>query len=283
MAAPAIFHRPVLEVGSITLNVTGTLNVDGRISAAGGTATNSNSGGGSGGGITLTAGTLSGSGVIAANGGAGNGLGGGGGGGRIAITYNTGAFSGLMSAYGGGGYAWGGAGTIYTRANNRSWGQVLADNGGRAGANTSWLTTGTFDLTVMGGAVVSPPSPQTLGNLLVASNGWLSLSTQTLTVTSNATVLAGGGIIADGTGYTGGQGPGAGKYFTSLRQCRGRGRLWRLWGSQRRGDTVRLAAARTVRQPPRWIAAAAAAAYRPMLGGCWWGRHSPDRHRRAAG
>ncbi len=198
--------------GAITLNVTGTLNVDGRISAAGGSATNSNSGGGSGGGITLTAGTLSGSGVIAANGGAGLGLGGGGGGGRIAITYTTGAFSGLMSAYGGGGYAWGGAGTIYTRGNNRSWGQVLADNGGHVGANTSWSSPVTIDLTVMGGAVVTPPSPQTFGNLLVASNGWLSLSTQTLTVTSNATVLAGGGIIADSTGYTGGQGPGAGKY-----------------------------------------------------------------------
>jgi hypothetical protein len=206
--------------GDIALNVTGTLLVDGRISAAGGAGVSANAGGGSGGGISLTVGTLSGSGVIAANGGAGSGLGGGGGGGRIAINYTTSAFSGVLSAYGGGGYAWGGAGTIYTKANNRAWGQVLVDNGGRAGANTSWLPTVTIDLTVMGGAVVTPPSPQILGNLLVASNGWISVSTQTLTltVTSNATVQGGGGILADGTGtgYAGGQGPGgAGRYAYS--------------------------------------------------------------------
>jgi hypothetical protein len=168
--------------GAITLNVTGTLQVDGRISAAGGAGISPNSGGGSGGGISLTVGTLAGSGVIAANGGAGNGLGGGGGGGRIAITYTTGAFSGLMSAYGGsGGYVCGGAGTIYAKANRQPWGQVVVDNGGSAGTNTSWLSTGTIDLTVLGGAVVSPPSQQTLGNLLVVSNGWMSVSTQTLT------------------------------------------------------------------------------------------------------
>jgi hypothetical protein len=198
--------------GAINLNVTGTLQVDGRISAVGGAALSSNMGGGSGGGITLTVGTLSGSGVIAANGGAGNGLGGGGGGGRISITYTANAFSGLMSAYGGGGYAWGGAGTIYTKASKASWGQVLADNGGRAGTNTSWTEAGTFDLTVTAGAVASPPfQGQTFGNLLVTSNGWLSLGGPQLIVRSNATVLAGGGIIADGTGFAAGQGIGAGK------------------------------------------------------------------------
>jgi len=46
----------------------------------------------------------------------------------------------------------------------------------------------------------------------VTSNGWISLSSQLLIVISNATVLAGGGIVADGTGYAGNQGPGAGKY-----------------------------------------------------------------------
>ena len=198
--------------GTIRLTVTGALLVDGRISANGLGGISASGGGGSGGAISLTVGSLVGSGVIAANGGAGNGLGGGGGGGRIAINYTTSAFSGLMSAYGGGGYAWGGAGTIYTRGNRQSWGQVVVDNGGRAGTNTSWLSTGVIDLTVMGGAVVSPPSVQQMGNLLVASNGWISLSTQTLTVSSNAAVLAGGGILADGTGYPGGQGPGAGKY-----------------------------------------------------------------------
>jgi hypothetical protein len=201
--------------GAMTLYVTGTLEVDGRISAAGGAGVGDDTGGGAGGGITLNVGTLTGVGVIAANGGAGNGLGGGGGGGRIAITYTANAFAGLLTAYGGGGYAWGGAGTIYTKANSESWGQVVVDNGGQAGTNTTWASDGTIDLTVKNGAVVSPPSSQTMGNLLVASNAWMSLSSQTLTVTSNATVQAGGGILADGNGYAAGQGPGAGGYSSS--------------------------------------------------------------------
>jgi hypothetical protein len=202
--------------GLIALNVTGTLDVDGRISATGGAGVSANAGGGSGGGISLTVGTLSGSGIIAANGGAGNGLGGGGGGGRIALVYTVNTFSGLMSAYGGGGYAWGGAGTIYTKANSQSWGQVLVDNGGQAGTNTTWASTGTMDLTVTGAAVVSLPlGSQTFGNLLVASNGWLSVNTQILTVSSNATIRAGGGIIADGTGNPAGLGTGAGKYVSA--------------------------------------------------------------------
>jgi hypothetical protein len=197
--------------GAIALNVTGTLQVDGRISVAGGAGVSANAGGGAGGGINLNVGTLAGSGVIAADGGAGNGLGGGGGGGRIAIVYTANAFSGLLTAYGGGGSAWGGAGTIYTKPSKQSWGQVLVDNGGRAGTNTSWLSAGTIDLTVMGGAIVSPPSQQTLGNLLIASNAWMRFSTQSLNVMSNATVQAGGGILGDGTGYVGGQGPGSGR------------------------------------------------------------------------
>ena len=63
--------------------------------------------------------------------------------------------------------------------------------------------------------VVPPSTSQTFGTLLVASNGWLSVSSQIMNVTGNATVQAGGGIIADGTGYASGQGPGAGRYSTS--------------------------------------------------------------------
>jgi len=201
--------------GGVHLNVTGTLQVDGRISAAGGAAISPNFGGGSSGSIWLTAATLAGAGVISANGGAGNGLGGGGAGGRIALQYSTNVFLGALSAYGGGGYTSGGAGTIYTKAGSRSYGQLLVDNGGQAGTNTSWTETSPLDLTVRGGAVVALPGGQNFGNLLVASNGWISLGTQLLMVTGNATVQAGGGIIADGTGYASGQGPGAGKYASS--------------------------------------------------------------------
>src|ERR1019366_3200901 len=178
-------------------------------------AISASGGGGSGGSIYLTVGTLGGSGTISANGGTGVFQGGGGGGGRIAVLYSVYDFSGLVSAYGGGGYNIGGAGTIYTKANNQQWGLIVADNGGQAGTNTSWLSVGTLDLTVRGGAVVSPPSSQAFGTLLVASNGWVNLVNQSLTVSGNATVQAGGGIIADGTGSLAGSGTGAGKYYTS--------------------------------------------------------------------
>jgi hypothetical protein len=38
------------------------------------------------------------------------------------------------------------------------------------------------------------------------------VTNQTLTITGDATIQAGGGIIADGTGFPGGQGTGAGRY-----------------------------------------------------------------------
>ena len=205
--------------GAIRLNVTGVLILDGRISADGSPGLIQGSGGGSGGSIWLTAGTLAGAGTISANGGMGNGsgftAGGGGGGGRIALQYGLNLFFGMTSAQGGSGSAWGGAGTIYTRANNQSWGLVLVDNGGQAGTNTSWSETGTIDLTVRGAAVVVPPGAQTIGTLLVASNGWMKINSQVLTVTGNATVEAGGGLIADGTGNPAGFGSGAGRYVSS--------------------------------------------------------------------
>ena len=197
--------------GSISLSVSGTLQVDGRISSAGGSGVSPNAGGGSGGGIALTVGTLAGSGFIAANGGAGGGLGGGGGGGRIAVTCTANAFGGVMSAYGGAGYNRGGAGTVYTKASKAQWGQVLVDNGGQAGASTSWTPTGTLDVTVTGGAVVVPPSSTSFGTLLVTSNAWISVSNQILTVTGNATVQSGGAIIADAAGNGSGRGNGTGR------------------------------------------------------------------------
>ena len=203
--------------GAIRLTVTGLLQVDGRVSACGLAGTGLSAGGGSGGSIYLTVGTLAGSGLISANGGAGNAYGGGGGGGRIAVFYAANTFAGLVSAYGGGGYAWGGAGTIYTKANNQNTGLVAVDNGGQAGTNTSWSATGIVDVAVKGGAVLTFSGSPRIGNLLIASNGWVSSAsspalpaTLTMMVTGNATIQAGGGIIADGNGYPAGKGPGAG-------------------------------------------------------------------------
>ena len=134
------------------------------------------------------------------------------------------SFSGLISAYGGSGYAIGGAGTIYLPASNDPtgrYGLLLVDNGGQAGTNTSWTAFGsTYDLTVKGGAVVAPSGSLTVGSLIVGSNGWVVLKAiqgiaPALTMTGDAAVQAGGGIIADGTGYAAGQGQGAGRICSS--------------------------------------------------------------------
>ena len=88
--------------GAIQLNVSGTLTVDGLISAKG-TAATDDCGGGAGGSIYITAGTFAGSGTLDAAGGAAGDTGatGGGAGGRIAVTYETSTFTGMASAAGG--------------------------------------------------------------------------------------------------------------------------------------------------------------------------------------
>jgi hypothetical protein len=187
------------------------LRVDGSVSADGANGVKSNSGGGSGGSIWLNVQSLTGTGSLSANGGAGEpGQGGGRGGGRISIQYASNSFFGTVVAHGGNGYVAGGAGTIYSVAATETTGPLLVDNGGQSGTNTPLSFSGVVDLTVQGAAVISLPYG-TFRNLLVASNAWLSVGKPiTITVTSNATIQAGGGIIADGAGYTGGQGSGAG-------------------------------------------------------------------------
>src|ERR1017187_9555119 len=206
--------------GSVNLVIGGNLRVDGTVLANGANGTNDRSGGGSGGSIWLTCQNLSGAGVLSVNGGAGEpSQGGGGGGGRISLNFAASTFAGLTPARGGSGYTRGGAGTVQTHANGQFAGQVLVDNGGNSGMSTPIYELQAFGLTAQGGAIISLPGSQTFGNLLVASNAWICLSNQTVTITvwSNATIQAGGGIIADGAGYVGSQGPGAGKsYSTSV-------------------------------------------------------------------
>ena len=205
----------------IRLIANGDLLVDGSVSANGISPAAPNAGGGSGGSVWLTAGTLKGSGIISANGGSGNGLGGGGGGGRIALYYQTNLSSGVATAFGGGGASWGGAGTIYRSGNQLSV-SVVVDNGGSVGTNTSIgvSSTLTADLTVAGGASLVWPSgiSFTAHNLFLGSNSVLIATGSqpvTLTVSSNATVQPGGFISADGAGFAGGQGTGAGATSTS--------------------------------------------------------------------
>ena len=207
--------------GTMLLNVTGVLLLNGRISADGGAGIGQGTGGGSGGSVWLTVGTLAGLGTISANGGMGNQLGGGGGGGRICVRYGVNAFEGAISAYGGGGYAWGGAGTIYTKANSQAMGQMVVDNGGHYGTNTPVAYLTPFDLTVRGGAVAYPASPYLLlSNLFITAGGSLTcFKTQTnldVAVLRNATVDASGVLAVDGKGFAAGTGPGAGLSTNSI-------------------------------------------------------------------
>ena len=210
--------------GSIRLGVAGTLDVSGRISANGGNGGGLGGGGGSGGSILLALSTVEGTGAITANGGSGAGnVGGGGGGGRIAITYNSSGFTGPITAHGGGGYAYGGAGTIYTKANSQSIGQVLVENGGAAGTNTPLSValgapSAAFNLTIESNAVVSPQTNTTfplLNSLTISSGGVLTgpsgLTTLDLLVLGNVDVAPGSSIEVNREGYSQANGPGAGQ------------------------------------------------------------------------
>jgi hypothetical protein len=214
--------------GAIQLNVSGILEADGRISANGGNGSGLGGGGGSGGSIWLTVGTLSGVGSITANGGSGvDSVGGGGGGGRVAIIYNNNSFSGPVCAYGGGGANWGGAGTVYLRTNSQSYGQLTLDNGGNAAGTNTTFSPGLFDLLVMGGAIGQGPSGKwNVRNLQIRTNGVLTTiasSSQSVTVTGNATIDAGGAISVDGTGSGASSGSGAGCTYATIKGGGGHG------------------------------------------------------------
>ena len=206
--------------GGVILTVPGTLEIDGAITANGNSGFGTAGGGGSGGSILLHAGTISGVGTIAANGGAGaNSLGGGGGGGRISINVTTYSFLGTINCYGGAGASPGGAGTIY-RQTGVNTPQLLLDNGGVAGPATPVWSIGGENLVIQNGASGSGGSGTTsLNTLLVASNASLALlggsSSGGFTVAGDATIQAGGGLIADFQGYPATQGSGAGGSYVS--------------------------------------------------------------------
>ena len=210
--------------GAFWLTVTGLLQIDGAISANGGNGGGIGGGGGSGGSIKLTVGTLSGSGSITANGGSGAGsVGGGGAGGCIAIYPTENLFTGAISAYGGGGANWGGAGTVYIQTTGQTR-QFILDNGGQSGAATPIQSVVSSSALILSNGAVGYQlnPPETFASLLVSSNGWLMANPISannypgivnLTVTGNATVEAGGGIVADNAGSAAGLGVGAGNYY----------------------------------------------------------------------
>jgi hypothetical protein len=212
--------------GAIRLAVSGTLQVDGVLSADGGDSYDYiHGGGGAGGSLYLTVGALRGSGAITANGGDSTGAGGGGGaGGRIAIYHGTNAFTGALTAYGGAGAGRGGAGTIFTNAVSATHGGVLVHNGGNPGGLTrlnpgTWPVGTYFDLTVAGAAQVNPDAPLTFWNLMLHPGAVLSHDPRqsgfNLTTIADARFEAGSSINVNSLGYTSATGPGTGGLSTT--------------------------------------------------------------------
>ena len=207
--------------GVIQMNVTGSLQVDGALSANGGNGTGTGGGGGAGGSINLNVGALLGSGVISANGGSGvNSVGGGGGGGNIACAFTSNLFTGTFSAFGGGGANYGGAGLVYLKTNFTGQSIVIADNAGHRNTNTPVAGSANGSgLIIRNGAVVTPASAssQVIANLLINSNGWLLPANNSggilqLTVNGGAEIQSGGGIIVDALGSSQNSGIGHGSW-----------------------------------------------------------------------
>jgi hypothetical protein len=216
--------------GVIILNVSGTLQLNGTLSAEGGNGTGTGGGGGSGGSLDLNIGSLTGLGVIAANGGSGaNSQGGGGGGGMIGITLTapfgslTNSFNGAITAYGGGGANYGGAGTIFIKTNYTGQSILIADNGGNIGTNTGIAFSSFGNALILRNGAIGclNSSPQDFSSLLITSNAWLvpkavSAGTVNLACDGNVTIQAGGGIVADFYGGTSGSGSGHGNANNSV-------------------------------------------------------------------
>ncbi|MQY65434.1 MAG: hypothetical protein GH147_02985, partial [Clostridia bacterium] len=136
--------------GTIRIDVSSTLTINGIIKANGGSnvaTRNYYGGGGSGGSIYIVTNVLAGNGCIKANGGDGTN---GGAGGRIAIYYTTDSYTGTISAYGGTGYyKCGGAGTIFTKSSSQAYGDLLIDNNNNEGVTPIVDGTYTFDSVVI--------------------------------------------------------------------------------------------------------------------------------------
>lgn len=164
--------------GAVFLNVSDTLIIEGIInaSALGVTA----DGGGSGGSVFINATSFIGNGSIFAKGGSADTTGvtssdGAGGGGRIAIYYGNYTFNGSFDASGGNSsdlseVMRGGAGTIFLKARNHSYGELIIENRNVSKAamtplNTTFFNLSTLDnLTVTNKSYVLIESPLTINN-----------------------------------------------------------------------------------------------------------------------
>ena len=210
--------------GVIILNVGGTLQLDGSITAHGQNLSGFVlAGGGAGGAIRLTSSNLSGGGYIGADGGAGA-YGGGGGGGRIAIYFATNNFSGSISAVGGDGSRGqkGGAGTICRRSTSTMALSVFLDNAGRLNGYTQLDAADTnidgAQLTVSG-ATLTLNGAHHLASLLLTNAAVLTHTPAyygeptnqiNLAITGDCVISSNSMINVDGCGFISAHGPGAG-------------------------------------------------------------------------
>ncbi len=210
--------------GAIQINVTGTLDVRGTISANGNNADN---GAGSGGSVYITTNSLNGTGSITANGGNSNDYvkSGPGGGGRVAVYYQTKNYTGSVTANKGTNADYpaenGSVVFIDTSSNSLYLGQnvVIPQDSLFSGYSNIIVQNGAV-LTMGGNSMVNIP-----GNLTVTGNSqiiilgkntggqvggqWLGVGV-TIQV-GNLNIDSGSKISADGQGYTGAtKGPGAG-------------------------------------------------------------------------
>jgi RHS repeat-associated protein len=211
--------------GAIRLIVTGTLTDNGVISANGAPITGL-VGAGSGGSLYVTAGTLAGSGIFTANGGTNtNQNGGGGGGGRVAVYYasqtNYTGFA-TSTANGGASSPSGSVGTVAffdTSVPNSNVGiyqnYVLAANStvqynSLTVANGATVTIGGGSQVVVAGTlhVTGSMLAQSIDNVGQINGTWQGQGVKIIAET--VLVDPGAHILADGQGYVGLQGPGAG-------------------------------------------------------------------------
>lgn len=141
--------------GGAVLIAAGSAVVDGAILADGAREVHS---GGAGGTVRLDTANLSGSGVIRAAGAASDSsIAASGGGGRIALRYTSSSFDPAHATApgGNGGKEPGGAGTLLLKPDAESYGELVVDNAGAAGADTPLPSIGTGTVTNVAGSTVA--------------------------------------------------------------------------------------------------------------------------------
>ncbi|HQH27396.1 MAG TPA: hypothetical protein PLP17_08375, partial [Oligoflexia bacterium] len=197
--------------GRVNISASGTVQIDGLVTADGNPGSGNNAGSGSGGAVKIAAGTLSGNGRITANGG-GYQLGAGGG--RVAVRYGTLDFDTSRFEVKGGqaGNENGGNGTLYLKSSAQANGDLIIDGlNTDTPVNLSPIPGGyTFDnITLRNKARVTADSMLKVAGTLTLSAG--SLLTHTRGLESGITIRtldlvvdASSKIDATGRGYLGG-------------------------------------------------------------------------------